>query len=650
VARRIEIELTSARPDGSWTWRAAGAREPKGVLDGGLLPDGTKAGAVLRAEAEFEIDGITIVAVLAPKDNTRADPQRIEIIGSGRPEGPGVTTQLVGRGDRRPGERRRDRDETRPRRDRDAARPQNGRDGRDGRRPRRDGRRPDEDGSSEATAAPESGREGEGHGPAEAARPDRPDRPGRSRRAERTDRPDADKPAEGRNRPGPADRGESTDRAGRSPAERSERGGSRTSRPRADGGAGPADASMVGGRQGDRSGRRRDRRTPEQDGEGERRTRRFSPGRAHRQAVMASLPPEQQPIAEQVLRGGIPAVRTALHLEREKAVAEGRPAPNTDQLIAMAEELLPRLKAAEWRDRAEAAVKDVDEISLRDIRSVVAGADVARDEESRALAASLREALDQRVDGLRQQWTGEIAKHLEENRVVRALRLAARPPEPSARMDPELTQRLSDAAGEAMGSDTPPDRWLALIDAVSASPVRRSVKPAGLPADPTPELRRAAHQQSGRIPALAAMLGVAIPPPPTPLPGRRRGAASRDPRPAAGAGDSGRSDLESAAAESAGDDADGGPDLESAESAAAGADAVGRPDLESAESAPTEADEAGAPAIEPPAGAPTMADEAGAPDLQATADQPTATGVSVSAGDPEHAVVAQELSQPVHEG
>ena len=70
---------------------------------------------------------------------------------------------------------------------------------------------------------------------------------------------------------------------------------------------------------------------------------------------MDSLPPEQQVVAEQVLKGGIPAVRTALHLEREKAASEGRPAPNTDQLIAMAEELLPRLKAAEWRDRAEAA-------------------------------------------------------------------------------------------------------------------------------------------------------------------------------------------------------------------------------------------------------------------------------------------------------
>jgi hypothetical protein len=236
---------------------------------------------------------------------------------------------------------------------------------------------------------------------------------------------------------------------------------------------------------------------------------------------MASLPPEQQPIAEQVLRGGIPAVRTALHLEREKAVAEGRPVPNTDQLIAMAESLLPRLKAAEWRDRAEAAAKDVDDISLRDLRSVVTGADAARDDETRALAVTLREALDRRVGALRSQWTDEVAGHLDERRVVRALRLAARPPEPAARLDAELTQRLSDAASEAMTPETPTERWQALLEAVAASPVRRTVKPTGLPADATPELRRAAHQQSGRIPALAAMLGVSIPPPPAPASPRR---------------------------------------------------------------------------------------------------------------------------------
>jgi hypothetical protein len=60
VARRIDIELTSARPDGSWTWRAAGAMQPRGVVDGKLLPDGTKAGDVVKADADFEIEGIVI--------------------------------------------------------------------------------------------------------------------------------------------------------------------------------------------------------------------------------------------------------------------------------------------------------------------------------------------------------------------------------------------------------------------------------------------------------------------------------------------------------------------------------------------------------------------------------------------------------------
>jgi hypothetical protein len=254
---------------------------------------------------------------------------------------------------------------------------------------------------------------------------------------------------------------------------------------------------------------------------------------------MASLPPEQQPIAEQVLRGGIPAVRTALHLEREKAAAEGRAAPNTDQLIAMAEELLPRLKAADWHDRAEAAAKDPDSISLRDLRSVVAGSDAARTEETRSLAATLREALERRVGAMRTQWSDEVAKHLDDRRVVRALRLAARPPEPAARLDGELSQRLTDAASQAMAPDTPPDRWIALIEAVAESPVRRAVKPVGLPPEASPEIRQAAYQQSGRIPALATMLGISIPPPPTPTAPRTRPARG-GPGGGAGGGGAGR--------------------------------------------------------------------------------------------------------------
>ena len=133
------------------------------------------------------------------------------------------------------------------------------------------------------------------------------------------------------------------------------------------------------------------------------------------------------------------------------------------------------------------------------------------------------------TDGSRRcaEWSEEIAKHLDDHQVVRALRLAARPPEPAARLDAALADRLSDAAGRALAPDAPAERWLALLEAVAASPVRRSVKPAGLPTDATPEVRRAAHQQSGRIPALAAMLGTSMPPPPVGEPTRKASSRRR---------------------------------------------------------------------------------------------------------------------------
>jgi hypothetical protein len=67
MSRRLEIELTSERPDGTWTWRAAGAKQPKGELSATVLPDGAKVGDVLRADAEFAVDGIDIISVLPPK-------------------------------------------------------------------------------------------------------------------------------------------------------------------------------------------------------------------------------------------------------------------------------------------------------------------------------------------------------------------------------------------------------------------------------------------------------------------------------------------------------------------------------------------------------------------------------------------------------
>jgi len=474
VARRIDIELTSARPDGSWTWRAAGALQPRGVVDGSLLPEGAKAGDVLRAEAEFEIDGIVINSVLAPKERKRSEPERIELITPASNSG-GVTTQLVGRG------------------------------GGDRRRGRPDDRRGDR------TDRGDRGDRGDRN------RRDRPPRPDRAERSERPGRPArAERPAGAESGPRNQERGPDRARAAAGPRPDDRRRGPapERGRPRSEERDGQA-ASAHGGRA----------------------ARRLNPANTHRQAALAALPPEQRPVAEQVLRGGIPAVRTAIHLERERASAEGRPAPNADALIALAESLRPRLRAAEWRDRAEAAIKVADTVALRDLRSVVAGADLARDDEARQLAVTLRESLERRLATMREEWVAEIDRQLNEGRVVRALRASARPPEATTRLSAEQAARLSEAASSAMAPTTPPDRWAALLEAVAASPVRREVKPAGLPSDPGAALLGSAQQQAGRIPALAPLLGISIPPPPGPVrPASGRPAPPRRPRSAPASG------------------------------------------------------------------------------------------------------------------
>lgn len=97
MATRIDIEITSDLGDGSFTWRAAGAKQPKGVFAGALLPSGASVGDVLRAEAEFTVDGPEIVS-LAPVKAAKANTiERLELITN---DGPveGVTTQLAKKG------------------------------------------------------------------------------------------------------------------------------------------------------------------------------------------------------------------------------------------------------------------------------------------------------------------------------------------------------------------------------------------------------------------------------------------------------------------------------------------------------------------------------------------------------------------------
>ena len=436
----MDIELTSRRDDGTWTWRAAGARQPKGDLDGTLLFDGVKVGDVVKVEAEKLLDGIVVTQVFAPK-GARKEAERIEILGRPVRDDELVTSKLApkGKGDRR---------ERRPRRD----------DGEGGeRRERRDRR----DGADRG------------------ARPD----------GARSQRPDGARSQ----RPGDA---------------RSQRpGDARSQRPGAD--------------------RRERRPRPERPAPEPRpKAKRLRPSRTHRSAVLAALPEEQKPIAEQVLRGGIPAVRQAIEKQNEQNRAEGRPEVPDAQLLKMAEELMPALKTAEWRDRADAALRDLAELDLRDLRSVVVAADgAARDEETRALADQLRAGLEQRVAAEQALWLAEITETLDSGRVVRALRVSSRPPKAGEQLPAALADRLVEATNASLTAETGSDRYATVLDALSYSPVRTRVVPQGRPTEPTPELVATVTRLASRLPEIATSFGID---PSAPKPRR-----PKPPRPAA---------------------------------------------------------------------------------------------------------------------
>ena len=411
---RMEIELTSTRDDGQWTWRAAGARQPRGTVADVLVPAGTSVGDVLRVEVEQFMDGIEVTSVLVDRVE-RSEPETLEILGSGHNE-PLVTTKLAGRRGRR-------RDEDGPR----------GRSGRD-RRPRRD--------------------DGE--------------------------KPDTDKGS-----------------------------GRKDRRPRRDDGEKP-DTDKGSGRRG-----RPDRRSPARsDAEAKPRARRLRPKRTHRKAAIAALPEDQQPLALILVRDGEPGVRSAIEAQNAAAEAVGEPGIPADLLLKLAERIHPSLRTADWRDRAESALAGVDDIDLRDIRSVVVAAETAaRGLEDRELADRLREALTVRVDREHKAWIGEVTSALGEDRVVRALRLSSRPPKAGAPLPSPILNRLATAAEASLTSETGQDRWATVLDAVALSPVHQRVTPAGFPTEPTEQLLDVVRRVSMSVPSIAASFGVEPTPP-----------------------------------------------------------------------------------------------------------------------------------------
>lgn len=452
MGRRIDIELTSKRADGTWTWRAPGAREPRGVVDGELLPTDAVPGNVLRAEADFDLEGILVTSIIGSRSAERGgrEGQRIEILGTPVKQSTVSVSLASPEGKRRGGGLFDDR----PPKKRGAPR---------GDRPER---RPD----AATTRPPRGERPADGERAPDSARP----------RAPRPVRPDSGQPA----RPG---------------------------RPQPDSPRGTRQGANRGG-PADRGGR----------------TRTLQQSTEHRNAALAKLRPEQLPVAEQLLRGGIPALRRAIDEQNSRARAEGRTEVAPEPLLAMADELLPKMNLAAWKDRAVGARAADRDCPLRELRAVVAGASTVNlDDEGRELHATLRKSLDTRVTALRESWLGRIGRSLDEERIVDALQTASRSPEPSMRLPAELAVRLSEAAGSAMKADLDDQTWLQILNAVVGSPVRRTVKPAGLPSGDTESVRTAARSAAGSVPQLARLLGLPIPPPPGPRPSRPVGATRR---------------------------------------------------------------------------------------------------------------------------
>lgn len=428
MSRRIDIELTSALDDGTWTWRAAGARQPRGTLDGAILPTGAKVGDELKVEVEQELDGIIVLSVVVGRG--KHDPDLLTLLPVEREFQPVIET----RAGRERGER--------PRRS-------------DGdRRPRRD----------------DAGGDGRRSG----------DKPDRDRRGDR-DR----------------DRSKTTDPPPR------ERAG--------DGGRPPRSRDGQGGRP------PRERRgpsfTPPPEVPQRPKPKRLRPGKAHRTAVLADLPPEQRPIAELALQG-MGAVRTRLREENERAVAEGRATMPEASVMKLAEELLPTLRVAEWRDRAEAAKAQAAELDLRDLRSVVAASGdpmVARDETTRALADELKHVLATKQEQELQFWYGDIDAALAVGRVIRALRLSSQPPKAGVPFPTDIAQRLADSTNASLTPMDAADRWAAMLEAAAFSPIRMLVRPARKPDAASDELLATVTRLAPALPHVAELFEIEVP-------------------------------------------------------------------------------------------------------------------------------------------
>lgn len=246
----------------------------------------------------------------------------------------------------------------------------------------------------------------------------------------------------------------------------------------------------------------------------------------YRNALLATLSPEQLPVAEQLLRGGMLAVRAAVAEQNKNAEAQGRPTVDAATIDRIAEDLLGRTNLAIFKDKAAGAIGAGRELRLRDLRAVVTSAKtLTLDDEARAQLKELQVALNQRIDHLRTQWNEKLTAAVAAKNVTEALALVARPPDMSTRVSAEMATQVVTMVSEALTAQTDPSLWKEIVTLTVDTSIRRNVKPVGIPEDES--CKALAVHNAGAIPELAKLLGMKVPPPPPPTKTVRRPATRR---------------------------------------------------------------------------------------------------------------------------
>ena len=378
---KIDVEITSQREDGDWTWRAVGAREPKGSVEASLLPDNLTVGPQFSVETEHFLDGIVVTKVIEKKQESEKG-ETLEILGSGK-QADLVTTRLT------------------------------------------------------------------------------------------------------------------KSKKGKKPSKRSPSSNSRTDeRNKSKKSFVKKDAPLSAKRRKPQNEKKKtDHKFPK--------SKRLKAKRRHRNEAIKNLPDDMKRVAEILLRKGIPGLRDSIRAQNEIAKKTGEPEIPEELLLKLAEQVYPDLRTAEWLDRADGALRGIETVDLRDIRSViVASESVQKNDEVRTLAENLKEGFNKRVDTDQKKWLKEVITTLKEGRVVRALRLSSRPPKAGFPLPEDLLNSLTEATNSALSADVTQSRWGTIAEAAAFSPVHDRVIPVGVPKNPNEELLKIIRRISSKAPSI----------------------------------------------------------------------------------------------------------------------------------------------------